>query len=136
MRLLIAAGRHLEDAALIRRALMRAHAIRPITVVIHGSSGRLGAITEEWARAQHLHVVRYPANWRAFGKRAGLIRNAFMLEDARPDMVLALPGGSDTRDLIARAHSARVPVIGTEGTALRPDAQDEPEPEPALTCAD
>lgn len=136
MRLLIAAGRHLQDAALIRRALMRAHAIRPITVVIHGSSGRLGTIAEEWGRAQHLHVVRYPANWRAFGKRGGVIRNAFMLEDSRPDLVLALPGGSDTRDLIARVQCARVPIINAEGAPFSHEAQDEPEPEPALFCAE
>lgn len=134
MRLIIAGGRHLDDVALIRRALARAHAIKPITVLIHGGSAALGIAAEDWAREMRLHVVRYPANWRELGKRAEASRNAFMLQDSRPDMVLALPGGNDTQDLIARAHRARVPVINPEGTPVRPDAQDDPEPEPALIC--
>ena len=118
MRLIIAGGRHLDDVALIRCALARAHASQPITVLIHGGSGFLGIAAEDWAREQRLHVVRYPANWREFGKRAEAIRNAFMLEDSRPDMLLALPGGNDTADLIAGAIRARVPVIDAEGNPV------------------
>lgn len=120
MRLIIAGGRHLDDVALIRRALARAQAIRPITVLIHGGSGALGITAEDWAREMRLHVVRYPANWREFGKRAEAIRNAFMLEDSRPDMLLALPGGTDTADLVTNAFGARVPVIDAEGRPVAP----------------
>ncbi|TVS03992.1 MAG: DUF2493 domain-containing protein [Rhodobacteraceae bacterium] len=134
MRLIIAGGRHLDDVTLIRGALARAHANQPITVLIHGGSGFLGISAEDWAREQRLHVVRYPANWREFGKRAEAIRNAFMLEDSRPDMVMVLPGGTDTADLTARAVRARVSVINSEGTPVRPDAQDDPEPDPAVVC--
>ncbi len=115
MRLIIAGGRHLDDVTLIRSALSRAHSLRPVTVLIHGGNGALGIIAEDWAREMRLHVVRYPANWREFGKRAEAIRNAFMLEDSRPDMLLALPGGNDTADLIANATRLGLPVIGAEG---------------------
>ncbi|WFE75215.1 DUF2493 domain-containing protein [Roseinatronobacter sp. S2] len=129
MRLIIAGGRHLDDVALIRRALARAHAIRPITVLIHGGNGALGITAEDWAREMRLHVVRYPANWRELGKRAEAIRNAFMLEDSRPDMLLALPGGNDTADLVTGAFGARVPVIEAEGRPVRPgDTQDAKPP--------
>jgi len=43
-----------------------------------------------------------------------------MLEDARPDMVLALPGGSDTAELIAQAVRARVAVIDPQGQRITP----------------
>lgn len=131
MRLIIAGGRHLDDVALIRRALARVHAIRPITVLVHGGNGVLGSTAEDWAREMRLHLVRYPANWREFGKRAEAIRNDFMLADSRPDMVLALPGGTDTADLVARALRARVPVCDADGQPLTPKAED-PEPEPVL----
>ncbi|MCC5993176.1 MAG: DUF2493 domain-containing protein [Rhodobacteraceae bacterium] len=120
MRLIIAGGRHLDDVALIRRALARAHAMREISVVIHGGSGFPGIAAEDWAREQRLHVVRYPANWRAFGKRAEAIRNAFMLADSRPDMLLALPGGNDTADLVAAALGAQLPVIDADGNPVCP----------------
>ncbi len=126
MRLLVAGGRHLDDVTPIRRALDLVHARGPISVLIHGGSGFLGIASEDWAREQKLHVVRYPANWREFGKRAESIRNEFMLTDSRPDMILALPGGNDTRDLVARALAARLPVVDGDGKpvheATRPRA--------------
>lgn len=121
MRLLVAGGRHLDDVTLIRRALDLAHARGPISVLIHGGSGFLGIASEDWAREQRLHVVRYPANWREFGKRAESIRNAFMLTDSRPDMVLALPGGNDTHDLVMRALTARLPVVDGAGKPMHDD---------------
>lgn len=132
MRLIIAGGRHLDDVTLIRTALARAHAIGPVTVIIHGGSGFLGIAAEDWAREQRLHVVRYPANWREFGKRAEAIRNAFMLEDSRPDMVLALPGGNDTADLVAGAFRACVPVIDADGQPVTPDSGAGPRKHAAL----
>ena len=126
MRLIIAGGRHLDDVTLIRRALSRAHTLRPVTVLIHGGSGALGITAEDWAREMRLHVVRYPANWREFGKRAEAIRNAFMLEDSRSDMVLALPGGNDTADLIANATRVGLPVIDAEGQSITTEAKAGP----------
>jgi len=118
MRLIIAGGRHLDDVTLIRRALARAHALRPVTVLIHGGNGAFGITAEDWAREMRLHVVRYPANWREFGKRAEAIRNAFMLQDSRPDKLLVLPGGADTADLIAQAQQARIPVMDAQANSI------------------
>ena len=126
MRLLLAGGRHLDDVGMIRRALDRAHAMGPAEVLIHGGAGVLGVAAEDWAREQRLHVVRYPANWREFGKRAEGLRDAFMLADSRPDLVLALPGGGDTRALVARALAAGLPVIDGEGRPV--PVGDTPEP--------
>ena len=126
MRLLIAGGRHLDDVTLIRRALSRAYALRPVTVLIHGGNGALGITAEDWAREMRLHVVRYPANWRELGKRAEAIRNAFMLEDSRPDMLLALPGGNDTADLVANAMRLGLPVIDAEGHSITTDSKAGP----------
>ncbi|TVQ52866.1 MAG: DUF2493 domain-containing protein [Rhodobacteraceae bacterium] len=131
MRLLVTGGRHLDDAALIRRALDGVHATVEITVLIHGGHAAMGAILEDWARERCVHVLRYPANWRAYGKKAEAIRNAFMLEDSRPDFVLALPGGADTRDLVRRALDRRLPVLDANGRAHcgaddGPDDEDDP----------
>ncbi|MGY6634596.1 MAG: DUF2493 domain-containing protein [Alkalilacustris sp.] len=127
MRLLLAGGRHLDDVGMIRRALDRAHALGPAEVLIHGGAGVLGVAAEDWARERRLHVIRYPANWREFGKRAEGLRDAFMLDDSRPDLVLALPGGGDTRALVLRALAAGLRVIDAEGQPVPASAPDEPE---------
>lgn len=137
MRLLVAGGRHLNDVALIHNALDRVHARHPLTVLIHGGHAFLGVAAEDWARDRDVHVLRYPANWRLHGKRAEGIRNVFMLADSRPDMVLALPGGEDTRVLAMAALARGLVVLDRRGQRLT--GQDgvpsqtlaDPEPEPA-----
>ncbi|MCC5973467.1 MAG: DUF2493 domain-containing protein [Rubellimicrobium sp.] len=111
MRLLIAGGRHLDDAALVTRALDCIHAKTPVSVLIHGGHAFLGVAIEDWGRDRQLHILRYPANWRVLGRRAEAVRNAFMLADSRPDMVLALPGGRDTQSLVLAAAAEGLPVI-------------------------
>ena len=130
MRLLLAGGRHLDDVELIRRALDRVHARGPVEVLIHGGAGVLGVAAEDWARENRLHVVRYPANWREFGKRAEGLRDAFMLADSRPDLMLALPGGAVTRALLLRALAAGLRVVDADG---RPVPTEDPLP-PDRSC--
>jgi hypothetical protein len=57
--------------------------------------------------------VRVPAQWTTFGKPAGPRRNAEMLEDYQPDVVLAFPLGESrgTRDCIAQATRRGVEVL-------------------------
>ncbi|NHB78571.1 DUF2493 domain-containing protein [Rhodobacter calidifons] len=110
MRLILAGGRHLTDAGLVTRALDRAAEAHALTVLIHGGHALTGQAAEDWARRQGLHVIRYPPNWQLHGRRAEGLRNAFMLADSRPDLMLALPGGADTADLIARARGIGLPV--------------------------
>lgn len=112
MRLLVCGGRHLDDARFVRAELSRLHAVNPITVLIHGGHIVLGTVLEDWARENIIHVVRYPSNWQHLGKRADIIRNAFMIDDSRPDCLLALPGGRNTLDLVYRARSAGIPIAG------------------------
>lgn len=55
------------------------------------------------------HCETYPADWNLNGKVAGPIRNAHMLDDFKPDLVLAFPkkgpvsGSSGTWDCIHKA---------------------------------
>lgn len=115
MRLILAMGRRLSDAALIHSALDAVWSRHAIEVVIHGGHPGPGAVAEDWARAHDVHVVRYPANWKLHGRRAESARNAFMLADSRPDALLALPGGEETRKLVESADSAGTPIIRIAG---------------------
>lgn len=56
-------------------------------------------------------IERFPADWNKYGKRAGYIRNKQMLEEGKPDIVLAFPGGKGTAMMVRLAKEAGVRVI-------------------------
>lgn len=77
---------------------------------------------DEWARMWVRGVQNYrdgpkaswlgfPANWKSHGKGAGPIRNQKMIDEGKPDLVLAFPGGRGTADMVRRAKAAGVRVI-------------------------
>lgn len=86
-----------------------------ITFVIEGGCRRkdyrgddlptadLGA--KRWAWSRGIPVATVDANWSAHGKAAGPIRNGWMLALLHPgDIVIALPGGRGTADMIEQAE--------------------------------
>lgn len=65
---------------------------------------------DEWALVNWAPCKRYPAAWDVHGRSAGPIRNQQMLNDSKPDLVLAFPGGPGTADMVQRARMAGVEV--------------------------
>lgn len=66
----------------------------------------------DWAHGFLIPVRSFPADWEErHGKRAGPIRNQMMLEEGRPDLVVAFPGGTGTADMVRRAREAGVEVM-------------------------
>ena len=58
-----------------------------------------------------IHCEEYPADWKKHGKAAGPIRNQQMLDEGKPDIVVAFPGDRGTADMIERAKKAGVKVV-------------------------
>lgn len=123
MRLLVTGGRTygvpLVDATPEQVALARAqrdllrqllYSLDPL-VVIEGAAKGADQLAYEWAREGRVRHCRFRAEWSRYGKFAGLRRNATMLREGKPDVVLAFPGGRGTRDMIDRARKAGVPVL-------------------------
>ena len=81
----------------------------PLYVIEGGATG-----ADQWARqwrANHQAEGRtYRAAWHIHGKRAGFIRNADMLAEGKPALVLAFPGGRGTLDMVTKATVAGVKV--------------------------
>lgn len=66
----------------------------------------------QWAKDRGLPVQEFPANWNLYGKRAGPIRNGQMLEEGKPEMVVAFrgPNSRGTQNMINQAEKAGIPV--------------------------
>lgn len=71
------------------------------------------------ALGMQVRVLEYPADWETYGKAAGPIRNQIMLDQGRPDIVLAFPTkpldeSKGTADMVRRAKTAGIPtyVVG------------------------
>lgn len=109
-RILVCGGREFADQVAAFAVLDKAHANRPISVVISGRARGADLIGERWAISRGVAVLPFPADWSLYGRYAGPIRNAAMLIEGKPDGVIAFPGGPGTRNMIQQARTAGIPV--------------------------
>lgn len=81
--------------------------------LIHGGATGVDAFVEEAARTwkRVRQVLRFRAEWDKYGPAAGPIRNQRMVDDGKPDLVIAFPGGRGTADMKRRACAAGIPVV-------------------------
>jgi len=106
MRLLVCGGRNYSDTEMVYSALRELH---PSVVITGGYKGADG-LAYAWAYPVVPTDV-YEADWGQYGRAAGPIRNQRMLDEGKPDAVLAFPGGRGTADMIRRAEAAGVRII-------------------------
>jgi hypothetical protein len=78
--------------------------------VIHGAARGADMTAHVWAHSIGAHIKQYPADWKKYGKQAGYVRNAQMLKEGKPDLVIAFPGGKGTAMMVKLAKEAGVPV--------------------------
>lgn len=80
-------------------------------VIIHGGAKGADSLADRWAVWNLCPVEAFPADWEGYGRPAGVIRNQRMLDEGRPDLVIAFPGGRGTADMVWRARKASIKVI-------------------------
>ena len=106
MKVLVCGGRDFDDMALVERTL---DAIE-VTQIIEGGAKGADALARKWAEARGVTVRTFQPNWKRFGRGAGPKRNQQMLDEGKPDLVLAFPGGSGTKNMMRLAGAANVRV--------------------------
>lgn len=84
---------------------------RPDLFLIEGGAKGADTFACEWAVVNWVRGKTYEANWEKHGKAAGFIRNQQMIDEGKPNMAIAFPGGSGTADMIQRALLANIPVL-------------------------
>lgn len=124
-RVLICGGRAYRDWQNVERVLDTLNE-RP-TVIIEGGALGADAYAKVWAAGADVLVETYEADWRdlshsdarirtdRYGRRydayAGPRRNQRMIDEGKPDLVIAFSGGNGTADMVRRAKAAGVRVI-------------------------
>jgi hypothetical protein len=111
MILLVCGGRDYNDVATAHRILSATHALKPITLLIHGAARGADNIAADWAHANGVQTQPFPARWDRYGKKAGPMRNTQMLIEGKPDSVLAFPGGVGTANMIKQATQRGLSVV-------------------------
>lgn len=64
----------------------------------------------EWAVSRQVPIRVFRADWAKFGRSAGSRRNGAMLREAKPELVLACPGGAGTADCVTQAEALGIRV--------------------------
>jgi len=118
MRILVCGGRDYDDSRAVWRALDRIKSRGDLALIIHGDARGADRLADHYAETEGIPVLRFPADWERDGKAAGPMRNQRMLDEGRPDGVIAFPGGRGTADMIARAERAGVRVWRPEAEAV------------------
>lgn len=109
MRVLVCGGRDYKDYHTVAVYLNQCLPSRPTTIIEGGAHGA-DELARKWARVAEVPVETYVANWKLLGPKAGPIRNQAMLDQGKPDIVVAFPGGRGTADMVRRARAANIPV--------------------------
>jgi len=111
MRVLVCGGRDYNNEKKVFEILSKINKDTPIDCIITGGSTGADMSGTFWGRKFCNHVEVYYAEWDKYGRAAGPIRNQKMLEESKPDMVVAFPGGRGTADMIYRAGLAKVKIM-------------------------
>jgi len=95
-----------------------------VSVVIHGAAPGADTLAGRWAELRRVPVEAFPADWEKHGRAAGPIRNAPMLAEGKPDLVVAFPGGRGTANMCKQARAAGVKVVEVSARDGRMATQD------------
>lgn len=109
MRVLVCGAR---DATIDSHVWNILHGLIPIIdVLIVGDAPGIDEAARRWGKFYLEGKMEvYKADWDKHGRAAGPIRNQRMLDEGKPDLVIAFPGGKGTADMIRRAKKAGVEV--------------------------
>ena len=101
MKVLVTGGREFADWILLHASLKKLK----VSSIGHGGARGADAMAGQYAEQGNIPVVVYPANWTEEGKRAGILRNIYMLKTYEPDIVVSFPGGKGTAHMTTLAKT-------------------------------
>lgn len=114
MKVLVCGGRDYRDRNELFRFMDDLHETSPITLIIEGGAWGADRLARFWAINRNIPVQTFNAEWDRYGRDAGPIRNWQMLEEGKPDLVVAFPGGGGTGHMIRISRRKGFNVVEAE----------------------
>ena len=112
-KVLICGGRDFNDYGLLADTLVGLigqYDPEDVTI-ISGHARGADKLGERFANANQCKLLIFPADWDKYKKAAGPIRNQQMIDEGKPDLVVAFQGGRGTQDMIKRAKKHGIEVV-------------------------
>lgn len=89
MKVVIAGSRDIVDQYVVNEAINESDI--KISEIVSGCARGVDTLGEIYARDNNIQIVKFPANWKRYGKAAGPMRNSDMAEYA--DVLIAIWDG-------------------------------------------
>jgi hypothetical protein len=109
-RVLVCGGRNYSDRKKFISTMDAIDVERQITLIIQGGASGADSLAKLWALRAAVPYIEFRADWNKNGRAAGPLRNQKMIDQGRPDLVVAFQGGRGTSDMMRRARTAKIPV--------------------------
>lgn len=111
VRILVCGDRNWKRMDIIERELKK---FPPGTIVIEGEAPGADTLGRFVAEKLGFKVIPFPAKWHIYRRGAGPIRNQQMIDEGKPDLVLAfhedISKSVGTKDMVNRAKGYRIKV--------------------------
>lgn len=84
--------------------------------IISGMAKGADTLAVQFANQYDIPCLEFPADWARYGKGAGPVRNQQMLDEGKPNLIVAFPMqiSKGTRDMINRGLMEDIEVIVIE----------------------
>lgn len=109
--ILICGDREWADMITMRQII---NSFPPDTVIVEGEARGADKMARQLAENRGLIVLKFPADWKRYGRAAGPVRNREMLTKGKPDRVIAfhkdITRSKGTLDMMRVAHKSKIPV--------------------------
>jgi hypothetical protein len=117
MRVLVCGDRKWVHNEIIRSGIQE-HCGWFDTTIIEGGASGADAIAAHLAQSYSCQHLQIKAEWEKYGRAAGPLRNKRMLDEGKPDLVLAfhndLKKSRGTKNMIVQALGNKIKVILTK----------------------
>jgi hypothetical protein len=116
-RVLVCGGRDYNDGDKVFKTLKDIwFKCKPMSgmVIIHGGAKGADSLAGQFANKAGINNTEFKADWKQYGLKAGYIRNKTMLDEGKPHLVVAFPGGKGTAMMVKLATDAGVEVLNVE----------------------
>lgn len=109
-KIIVAGSRTFSDYKLLKNKLDNLQFKIGEFEIISGSAQGADQLSEEYAKENNLNIMKFPANWNKYGKKAGYIRNKEMAEFADACIVFWDGKSKGIYHMINLANQYKIPI--------------------------